>query len=318
VDAVARWLHLPTRSEAQARAAAKLLLQDEQALADEVLHLALGTLEEDGHRLVVAVSQSRMDAWRAWALERGLAPLGIIPDHLLVTEPAEGRTVAVRLGAELVVRGRRLAFACEPELAPILLDGRDPEVVDDPAGAERLFAEGAADPTINLLQGALAPRGGGELTRKRLLRPALLLAALVLSPLAIDAVQAVRLNLAADRLERESAAELAKVLPKGAAINDPAAHATARLQRLELASGGGPVGSAAQLFAALAEIEGAQIETLLVSPDGAVSATLSHANYSDLELLKGAMRRAGLVFRETATREEAGRILSDVVVGGAS
>ncbi|HVI34458.1 type II secretion system protein GspL [Phenylobacterium sp.] len=312
-EAVARWLHLPTRSDPQARAAAALLLAEETAV-EEPMHLALGALEPDGRRLVVAVAEARMRAWLDLARTYGLAPDAVVPDHLLLPEPQDEGPLAVAIGGTLAVRRPRLAFACEPGLAPVLLDGRAPQVADGEA-AERLLAEGAGRLPLDLRQGDFAPADRTPPARRDLLRAAVLAGVLLLSPAVLDAAQAVRLNLAAGRLERAATQQAAAVLPRGATVSDPAAQAQAVLQRAELAAGGGPAGVAARLFAALAEIDQAQAESLIVSPDGALRATVSHTNYSDMELLGRALQGAGVAFRQEGAREEGGRIVSDIILG---
>lgn len=315
VDATARWLRLPARADAQARAAAALLLEDERALGEEPLHLSVGPLEPDGCRLVVAVGEARMRAWLGLARLHGLSPDVVIPEHLLLPEPEGDRPVTVRFGATVSVRARRLAFACEPELAPILLEDRIPELVEAPEAVERLLAAGAEAPVVNLLQGVFAVAHPSRVQPREWLRPALLAAALLLSPIALNAAQALRLNLAADGVEREVERQAAATLPKGTALNDPRAQVEARRQRLGLVAGGGPAGLSARLFHAIADLDGAQVESLLVSPDGALRAAISHTNYSDMELLADAMRRGGGAFREEGSREEGGRIVSDVILG---
>ncbi|WP_374467853.1 type II secretion system protein GspL [Phenylobacterium sp.] len=316
VEVTARWLHLPTRSDAQARAAAALMLEGETALADEPLHLAVGALEEDGHRLVAAVTEPRLRGWLDLARTYGLALDHVVPDHLMVAEPEGEAPVAVRWGDLVVVRGRRLAFTCEPELAPALLDPMPP--VEEGEAAERRLAAGASLAGLDLRQGAFAAADTSRPARRDLVRAGILAGVLLASPLIIDAAGTVRLNLAAGRLEQEAARTVAGILPKGAAVNDPAVQAQAALQRAQLAAGGGPAGLAARLFAALSEIDQAQAESLIVSPDGALRATVSHTNYSDVEVLRGALARAGMALREGATREEGGRIVTDVIVGARS
>jgi len=315
VDVVARWLRLPGRNDAQARAAAALLLEDERAWGDEALHLALGRPEADGERLVVAVGAARMQAWLDLARLHGLEPAAVVPDHLLPGEPEDGGPVAVVAGGMTIVRGRRLAFTCEPDLAPLLLDGRAPRTVDDPDAVERLWAGGASQLPLDLRQGAFAPSDGRRLEPRMLRRAAVLAGLLLVTPILLDGAQAVRLNLAARAAEAATARAAASVLPKGTALNDPAAQTAAQLARLELAAGGGPAGLAAQLFRALSEIDQAQVEGLTISDDGALRASISHENYSDMELLGDALRRAGVAFREEGGREEAGRIVSDVILG---
>lgn len=313
-DAVARWLQLPGRNDLQVRAAARLLLEDEQAL-DEPVHLALGAVEADGERLVVSVAERRMQAWMDAARLHGLAPDVVIPDHLLLPEPEDDGVVVADLGGRLAVRGRRLAFTAEPELAPVILADRVCHPVTGAEAVERLLADGVGRWPVDLLQGDFAPRDKALPARRDLIRIGALAAALALSPLVLDAAQALRLTLAARTIEHQTAAEAAAVLPRGVPINDPAVQAAERLQRLELAAGGGPAGLAAQLFRHLQRLDQAQVEGLIVSPDGALRATISHVNYSDIELLSDGLRSEGVSLREEATREEGGRIVSDVILG---
>jgi general secretion pathway protein L len=312
-EVAARWLQLPTRNDAQARAAATLLLEDDMAFADEVLHLAVGPLEADGYRLVATVAEARLRGWLDLARTYGLTPDTVVPDHLLPPEPLDGRALGLPLGDLVAVRGPRMAFACEPEMVELLAGG-EVEVLNAEAAVRRL-AEGAGGDLLDLRQGAFAPADGARPAPRQIIRAAILAGLLLLSPAIVDGVQAVRLNLAAGKLEIDTARRAAEILPKGIAVDAPAAQVEAAVARAELAAGGGPAGLAARLFVALSGIEGAQLESLIVSEDGALRATLSHGNYSDVELLKGAMAGSGAGLREEASREEAGRIVSDVILG---
>lgn len=315
VDALARWLHLPARQEGQARAAAALLLEDDQALDGEQLHLAVGPLEPDGHRLVVAVARDQMQAWIELARLYGLTPDAVTPDHLLLPEPEDGRPVAARLGQMLAVRGPRLAFSCEPDLAPLLVDDPELQILDRPDEVEARLVQGVGGAPLSLLQGEFAPTDGRQVARRELLRPALLAAALALSPVLLDGANAARLTFAARDAEAAAERRALAVLPKGTVVSDPAAQTSAHLQRLELAAGGGPAGLAARLFQALSGLEGAQAESLIVSPDGALRASISHVNYSDMDLLGEALRRQGIAFKQEGVRDEGGRVVSEVILG---
>lgn len=313
-DVAARWVDLPARSEAQARAAALMLLQDEQAVEGEALHVALGPPDGAGRRLSLSVGDGRMRAWLDLARTYGFEPDAVIPDFMLLPQPQDGVVRGAQFGGAVVVRGHDLAFSAEPDLALAVLAGREVAMLD-PEEAERLAAACAAAPDIDLLQGPFAAGAQDRPRLREYRRAAVLAAALVLSVPLLDAAQALRLNLAAGKLERGARTELSAVLPKGAPSDEPAAQAQAALARAELASGGGPAGLSAQFFNALSGIDGAQAESLIVSPDGALRASVSHANYSDMELLRDALRGQGLGFREDASREADGRIVSDIIIG---
>ena len=94
-----------------------------------------------------------------------------------------------------------------------------------------------------------------------------------------------------------------------------AEQAAARLDQLQLSAGGGPVALSAGLFAALETMDMAQLESLVLSPDGSMRARLSYANISDIEVMRAAMKRDGVMYREEGVREEGGRVISDVIFG---
>lgn len=315
MDVAAHWLHLPTRNDVQARAATALLLEDRLARPAGEAHLALGPREADDHRLAAAVETGRMQAWASLAALHGLRPDLVLPDHLLLPEPEGEEVLAADMGGWLAVRARRLAFSCEPDMLEVLLPGRPVRRIGDEAELGKLWAQALAAPAVNLLQGDFDPARASRLGVRDLRRAAVLAAVALVAPALVLGVQAWRYDRAADAAEQGAAAQVATVLPKGQAVTDPRAQAQGRLAGLELAAGGGPISASAQLFAAVETIQDAQVETLIVSPEGEVRAGISHTNFSDVELLRDAMREAGLAFREESSREEGGRVMSDVIVG---
>lgn len=310
-----RWLHLPTRNLAQAQAAARLHLADQFALADEDLHLAIGPLEEDGHRLVVVVARRLLQVWLADAALHGVVPDVVVPDHLMLPAPAGEALSAATLGGLVAVRGRRMAMTLEPDLVAIVLQGRDVEMLQQPEAIEAALVAGAAAPLVNLLQDEFDPARESRLDWRNLKRAAILAGVLVLSFPILFGAQVLRDHLAAGSLERRATQQAATVLPAGAAISDPAGQTRTRLNELLLAAGGGPTGLVANLFSALETIEGAQLESLVLAPDGAVRARISYGQISDVELLRAAMRGAGIPMRDEATQQEGPRVISDVILG---
>lgn len=315
MDVAVHWLHLPTRNDVQARAAAALLLEDRLARPAGEAHLALGAREADDHRLAAAVEKSRMQSWASLAGLHGVRPDLALPDHLLLPEPEGEEVLAADMGGWLAVRGRRLAFSCEPEMLDVLLPGRPVRRIEGEAELGKLWAQALTAPSVNLLQGDFDPARAERLTPRDLRRAAALAALAIVAPALVLGAQAWRYDRSADAAERAAAAQVAAVLPKGQPVTAPLAQARAQLAGLELAAGGGPIAASAQLFAAVETIQDAQVETLIVSPEGEVRAGISHTNFSDVELLREAMRKAGLAFREESSREEGGRVMSDVIVG---
>ena len=314
----ARWVHLPTRSHAQALAAARLHLADQLALAEEDLHVAIGPLEDDGYRLVVVTARRLLQGWLAGAALHGVFPDVVLPDHLMLPAPPEERLVGAFLGGVMAVRGRRLALTLEPDLAALVLQGREIEMIDGAEAVEGALATAAADPVINLLQGEFDLGRESRLDWLNLKRAAMLGGALALSIPILFGAQVLRDHMAAVSLERQATRAAAAVLPQGQAIVDPAAQTRTRLHDLQLAAGGGPTALIAALFTALEGIGDSQLEGLVLSPDGSVRARISYGQISDVELFREAMGSAGVTAREEATQEEGARIVSDVILGARS
>ncbi|MFN3514113.1 MAG: type II secretion system protein GspL [Phenylobacterium sp.] len=314
-EVASRWLKLPVGHQRQARAAAALMLADRQALAAEDLHVAVGSAEADGHRLVLAISRGALQGRLAAAALHGVRPVAALPDYLLLAEPeAEGAVSTAAFGPILAARGRRFAAGLEPELAEVVLHGREVQRIEERA-LEAMARQACAAPPVDLLQGEFAPGGRLEIAPSRRRRLLALAALALLSPVILFAAQALRHDLAARRLEAETAAKVAAVLPKGTSVQDPLRQAAERLARAELATGGGPAGLAARFFTALEGLEGVQLESLILDPGGGLRAQILCLNASDLELLRTALRRDGVALREAGVREAGGGVLADVIVG---
>lgn len=311
-ETLARWLRLPTRNDRQALAAARLALEDELAAAEQDVHVALGPLEADGYRLAVVVGAGRLRGWLETGALYGVQPDVVLPDHLAVAPP-EVDLRGARFGTTVAVRGERLAFAAEPDLAEVLVEDRPLQVADG-AEAERWLIAGALRPPANLLQGAFDPRRNLGVEPQRMRRAAALAALLLVSPLVVSAAGLVRDTVAARQAEARTAEALGRAAP-GVRGADPLPQLDRRLSQARAAAGGGPAALAAILFAALEGIEQGQLERLIVMPDGQARATLSYTNYSDIELMRAAMRQAGVAMREEGAREEQGRVISDIMLG---
>jgi len=317
-EVLIRWVPVKAASEAQARAAALAQLEDQMTSAAGA-HLALGQAEADGQRLAAVVSAARMQAWLDSAALHGITPDLVIPDCLALPEPPEdpdGGSIVVtaEFGGLTAVRGRRLAFTGEADLVAAVVGARPAQTL---AGQtlERALADAAISPVLNLLQGAFDPDRREPLGRRDLRRPALLALALLVSPLILWGAQTGAGHVRASQAEARAETKVAALLPDGTAVTDPAAQAQAQLDALSLASGGGASGLAAQLFAAVEPMDQVQVESLIVMPDGSARAALSHAAYSDGEGLAQALQAAGLTVRVEGSREEGGRVISDVILG---
>ncbi len=317
-DVLVRWAMVKAGSEPQARGAALALLED-QLTSVAGAHVALGPVEADGQRLIAVLSAARMQAWLDSAALHGVTPDLVIPDCLALPAPAEdqdgGRQVfTAAFGPFTAVRGDRLAFTGEPDLVGVILDQGAVQALAGSA-LERALADMAGRPAVNLLQGAFDPHRRAPLGRRDLRRAAVLAAVLLISPLALWAAAAAADHMRALQAEARAEAKVAALLPPGEAVTDPAAQAQARLDALSLASGGGASGMAARLFAAVEPMDQVQVESLIIMPDGLARAALSHAAHSDGEGLAQALQAQGLSVQVDGSRDEGGRVISDIILG---
>lgn len=311
-DVLVRWLDLPVGGLAQVRAAARWALKDEMAGDPERTVVSLGATTE-GTRLVCAVSASLLEAWIDYLAALGVRPVAVVPDCLILPAPEGEGLNAAAFGTDVALRGQGFAATVQSDLVEAVAAGRILTRLDDPETLERLLASTAAAPAVDLLSG---------LERKREAKAgswrlaAGLAAALLVSPLVLTLAAGIRDQSAADRAERQALALIEQNLPTAAQAEDPIAE-TRRLLAVAPPPGGLTSASAA-LFAAVEAVEGAELDSLSADPAKGVRATLSYSAFEDLETIKTALAASGLSLSDESTVEDGGRIVSEVIVGGAA
>ena len=307
-----RWLDLPGGGSAQQRAAALWMLKDSLAAPADRLAVALGPVPVVGQsRMVAVVSLSLLQAWTDYLDALGVRADVIVPDVLTVPEP-DGEDVlnAVAFGPTMALRGRRFAASVQPDLVDLVAGPRRVEPVEDADAVERALIEAALSPPLNLLSSS--DRSRGSSSRDWRLASALA-GLLVVSPLVLTAAAAARDEAAARADLRQAHAEIARVAPDLAARPDPIG---ALRQRVRAAPPpGGVVGATATLFAAVEGVEGAELDLLIVDPAAGMKASVTHADYQDMQSISRSMRAGGLEVTETGTLEDRGRIVSDITIG---
>lgn len=310
-DVLVRWLDLPGGTAAQQRTAALWMLKDDLAATPDRVRLALGAAVAGEPRLAAVVAEPLLLAWMDWLSGMGLKADVLVPDSLTVPEPFEDDVLtAVGFGPALALRGRRFAAGIEPDLAEAVAGGRRIEPVDDMRRVEQMLIAAALNPPVNLLQGAPRAQSPG-----RWRRVAVLAAVALVLPLVSTLALAARDDLAANDMRKRAEASARAAFPDMPATADPIAEARRRLATA--APPGGTAAAAAALFAAVERVEGAELDSLSADPAGGVRATVSYASYQDLEAMKAVVAAAGFSLTDTSTLDDAGRVVSDVVIGAA-
>ena len=311
-DVTLRWLDLPAGGPAQQRAAALWMLKDSLAAPADRLAVALGPVPETGRpRLVAVVGLSLLQAWTDYLDALGVRADAIVPDALAVPEPdGDDRLNAVAFGPSIALRGRDFAASVQSDLVELVAGARPVDPVEDSDAVERALIDAALSPPVNLLSSQ--DRRSGTMRRGWAVASALA-GLLLVSPLVLVAAAAARDDIDARNAAEQARAEIARVAPDLAAGPDPV---EALRQRVRAAPPpGGVVGATAALFAAVESVEGAELDLLIVDPAAGMKASVTHADYQDMQVIARAMRANGLEVTETGTLDDRGRIVSDITIG---
>ncbi|MCK5910702.1 MAG: type II secretion system protein GspL [Caulobacter sp.] len=309
VDVGARRMELPLGSLAQARSAAAFRLQDELALDEGELHVAVGAIDEQGQALIGWIRSARLQQALDVAESRGVRPAAALPDYFLLPED-ETPTMAA-FGPRLAVRGRDIAFSAEPELAAVLLGDR-PHRYINAGDLDALLLRQAPKAPIDLLQGRFAEGVSepGRVTR----HPFLLAAALVLSPLIILGAESAQRHVLAARLEEEVRASAVALVPSSARYEDAAGFALAELSKRR---DGGFARLVTAYLGVVRSVPGVSLDTLVYGANGDLRSAVSYGAYSDMDQLRKAAARAGLSLVEQSTITEGSRTTSDLIIRSA-
>ncbi len=294
----------------QMSAAALGMLASDLAQPSQDCVAAVGSSLED-RRLVCVAARSDVENWREIARQNGMTPDIIVPDFaLLACPPAGDFVVAVRDG-DTIARTCDAAFACQPEIASLLLMGLNVEerVFEDEA--MRSLRSGAIS-SLPDFERALPARA--EARARPVARARIAMAAGVALAVAAAApwVHAMRLDGAARDFREQTDAVARTALPGAARI----VNARAQLQEalLPVHDGQSLVSAAAAIVEGAAAGAGVSIAHLDADITNAVSATVAAPRIEDLEPIRLKLADQGLAAIETPGQPSGGMIVVDLTV----
>ncbi len=338
-DAALRIMPAPPRSNAQFRAAAGFLLEDELAENIAGLHFS-ATRNSGGAGRVIAIKKSVLESWRFELLDEGLSPDVLSVDFALLPI-ASGRAVVIDAPDRMIVALGEQGFAMEKPMAEdvlstllidetindiifygdreIQVDGREGLILDrrGPVTDEtmfRLFAKALEEKTApNFLQGQYRKKRDWKIATGPWRRAAVLAAACIAAFVFSIVVGNVRSLRLADRLEEETL-DLHRAAFPDAPEADPRTHA-----RTVLASGGGaavflPVTTL--IAEALSDVEGVQLDRLRYNAERSeYSVNLRFADIAKLDAFKRALEARGVTAAEAGgVRRSGGFYLGEMRV----
>jgi general secretion pathway protein L len=271
------WLELAEGlTQAQAAAAARLMLADASAEGLGDMHVAIGNAE-NGLTPVALAPNASMAAWVAGD------PDLIVPTSLLLPPPGEG-LVRREAGAVPDYRGQAAAFSVEPEIADLLTGEAALRKVDE-AEFEAGLAAALSPPAVNLRQGVWARRRQWKVDASSARRVGWLVLALAVISLVVLLVQTMRYSSAARAIEDETAA-LGTRAPAG--DNRP-----------------GFTPLAAILFTSIQAVPNVELARLEYRPDGTLVVTVTGDTPATLQALRRQIETGGLQVQE-GTAQPAG------------
>ncbi|MGI4733324.1 MAG: type II secretion system protein GspL [Janthinobacterium lividum] len=314
-DAVTlHWAQLPTRSTAQAAAAARLLAADVSAAPIGELHVAVGRAEAGeaaAEQPIGVVAAAQMRGWLAALAEAGVDPDRIVPAPMLLPRPDHG-FVRGDVGGRSVVRGQASGFADEPLLTGFVT-GDSPPVTLDAADLDRAIATGLASSALDLRQGAFARRRRAGIDWALLRRLGWLALAILTVTLAADLVRIARYDLAAAAAETRADALARSALPSGETVNDADAQLDERLAALR-GPGRGFTTAAAIVFAAVRSVPGTEVTALDWSASGELRVGVATQTQGQVAAVRDAVARSGLGVTAGTFAAANGRLAGDLTV----
>ena len=304
------WAELPSRSTAQATAAARLLAAEASAAPLGELHVAVGD-EGQGDRPIGVVGIEAMQGWLRMLASAGVDPVAMLPAPMLLPRPDEGY-VRAELAGDAVVRGTSTGFADEPGLTA-LVTGDTPPVAVEPAALEAALAAAVATWPLDLRQGMFARRRRFALDWALIRRLAVLSGLILAVTLAITLVRIAKYSFGADMIEAQTEQVARSGLPRGETVNDAGRQLGERLSRVR-GPGLGFSTTTATIFAVVQATPGSEITALDFQPNGTVRLGVAVEREALATDLRSALERAGFAVQAGVFQAAAGRVSGEFTI----
>lgn len=304
------WAELPSRSPAQAAAAARILAAEASAAPLAELHVAVGD-EATADRPIGVVDAAAMRDWLGSLLAWGIDPAVMIPAPMLLPRPGEG-FVQADLAGEQLVRGRSSGFAGDEVITPFVTGGVAPDRLEDAALAQSLLAA-VARPPLDLRQGVFARRRNVSLDWALIRRLALLGAGILLVTLVIDLLRIAKYSFGADAIEARADALGRTGLTRGETVTDVDRQLAERLAGVR-GPGLGFTTTTAAVYASVRAIPGTELTGLEFQSNGDIRLSVAASRESLPTDLKRQLESAGFLVTAGTFQSTSGRITGELTV----
>jgi general secretion pathway protein L len=273
-------------------------------------HFAVGG-QFGEHRIVFAVATSLMKVVAEQVRCEGLDLVKLLPDYMCLPVPEAGST-AFRTGICLVVRGDDGAgYTAEKQVAELI----SPAARIEGDLLDRTLVEQAASVHCNLLQGSFARKGNVWGSLQWFRRAGALAAAAFALWLGASFMAANSNFTRAEQLYTATETAFRQALPEATRIVNPVVQVRQKLAEVRQKSGGTLFVLSEQLFAAVESSTQTVLEGIRY--DGAqeeMVVTLSFVSFAEGEVIKAALQRGGVLVSEGSSRQENGRVFSELTL----
>ncbi len=320
---------LAARSERQLLAAAPFAIEDQVACDLDEVHVAVSPArrsEAGGGRTVYVVDAQLLEAWITALGDAGLRASAVFPDFLAIP-CTPGRIALAEFPDRLLIRDGDWGAGIDRVLGPQIIDALiEMRAADDardlvseelsPEEWRDRMAANAVGLKGGLLQGRLAPRRetGSKGAGDRWQPAGLLVAAAVLSIVALNLVEGIRLRGATETIRAQTERVFQAAFPEIGRVVNPRAQL-----RAEMRETGGGAPDFLVLSAYIAEA-GEAVPSLEVSAlrydgqSGELNVSVLFRSYDDLSRFRGVIESAGGLVEEGGSRQQGDRRAGDIVV----
>lgn len=309
---VSTWcVELPDLPDSKLMQVLPVQLEDSKAIAADGDHCALLAKLKDGKRLVACVASTAMDNARHTLEINGLVAECLVPDYLLLPRNASNIVTAMQPNKErFIVRlSDGTGFAGDKLLTQQIAGDVKAETFDFS------YVRMAAPAECNLLQGRYRPKLAIA-THLPLLRRSAALAASVLVLLTSSLVlTASQNNAEVEKLQQQSRRLFQETFPEVTRVVDMQVQAKRSVATLRAADGGAFLRISEAIYKHMAAAESIVLEGVRFNePQKAFFLTVSFASFPESDLFLRQLRGDGLRVSEGGSRQDDGRVITDVTI----
>lgn len=309
---VSTWpLQLPPLSDAKLMQILPAQLEDLKAMGQVTDHYALMKRSADNVRVVASVSESVMERALKTISEASLTADLLIPDYALISVSSATTVVTAPLGADrfIVRMPDGTGFAGNRLVASAITDISEAR----PLAVSVNTLSDAAE--FNLLQGRYKPRLALAVYLPLFRRAGAIAIVTVVVWCIGMFVSAQKLQQEANEVNTKTEALFAQSFPEITRVVDMQAQARRFLSQSAEGQGGNFLRLSERVFSIVSRHSGAIVEGVRYNQDqNAFFVTISLSSFAESDALLSELRGDQLIVTEGGSRQEAGRVITDVAV----